>query len=85
MRRAETIRTSVDIPRDLHQRLHAAANRRNCSARRLILSGIERIVGEEGPTRPKRRLDLRARPLLRASGRPINPTYERIYQLVMFP
>ena len=52
------IRTSIDLPRDLHRRLHEAAARKGCSARKLILAGIERAVDETQPTRPKRRLSL---------------------------
>jgi len=37
----KAIRTSVDLPRDLHRRLHEAAARKGCSARKLILAGIE--------------------------------------------
>jgi hypothetical protein len=52
------IRTSVDLPRDLHRKLHEAAARHGCSARKLILVGIERAVEETKATRPKRRLTL---------------------------
>jgi len=85
MRPAATIRTSVDLPRELHQRLHEAAARRGCSARRLIIGGIERIVREEEPARPKHRLDLRAKALVRGTGRPIDLTSEQVYELVVFP
>jgi hypothetical protein len=37
-----TIRTSLDIPRDLHRRINEAARHRGCSAHALILSLIER-------------------------------------------
>jgi metal-responsive CopG/Arc/MetJ family transcriptional regulator len=48
------IRTSIDLPRDLHRRLHEAAARKGCSARKLILAGIERAVEDTAPARPKR-------------------------------
>ncbi len=38
--KAKPIRTSIDLPRDLHRRLHEAAARKGCSARQLILAGI---------------------------------------------
>jgi hypothetical protein len=41
---SQTVRTSLDIPKDLHRRIHEAAKRRGCSARGLILSSIEREV-----------------------------------------
>src|SRR5437868_4538117 len=54
----ETVRTSIDLPRDLHRRLHEKAARDGSSARRLILACIERAVDEPGPVRRKRRLSL---------------------------
>jgi hypothetical protein len=59
-----TIRTSLDIPLALHDRLHEAAHRRGL-LRQLILASIERLVAEELPRAP-RRLRL---PLVPAAGR----------------
>ena len=78
------IRTSIDLPRELHRRLHEAAARKGCSARKLILVGIERAIDETKSTRPKRRLKLDP-PLIRPAGRRINLTNERIYELVEIP
>lgn len=75
------IRTSIDVPRDLHRRLHEAAARKGCSARKLILAGIEHAVEDTNVSRPKRRLDLEAG-LIRPAGRRIAPTYEEIYELI---
>ena len=61
----KTVRTSLDIPVQLHQRLHEAAARRGCSARQLILGSIERLVSEELPRPPHRA----AVPLVPAAGR----------------
>lgn len=61
----KTIRTSLDIPVPLHDRLHEAARRRGCSARQLILGYMERLVAEELPRAPQR-VSL---PLVPASGR----------------
>jgi hypothetical protein len=52
------VRTSIDLPRELHCRLHEAAARKGCSARKLILAGIEQVIGEAEPPRPARRLTL---------------------------
>jgi hypothetical protein len=41
-----SVRTSIDLPCDLHRRVHEAAARKGCSARKLILAGIERAVEE---------------------------------------
>jgi hypothetical protein len=53
--KAETVRTSLDIPAPLHRKLHEAAARRGCSARQLILRSIEQLVAEE-PCDPGRRV-----------------------------
>jgi hypothetical protein len=82
---ADSIRTSIDLPRKLHRRLHAAAARRGCSARQLILASIEQAVAQSEPTRPRRRLNLDA-PLVAARGRrPFNLTNDQIYGLIEFP
>jgi hypothetical protein len=78
------IRTSIDLPRDLHRRLHEAAARKGCSARKLILAGIERAVDESAPARPKRRLSLDT-PLIPPAGRILDLTNEEIYDLIEFP
>ena len=63
--RPNTVRTSLDIPVPLHDRLHEAARRRGCSARQLILGYMERLVAEELPGEP-----LRVKlPLVPAAGR----------------
>jgi hypothetical protein len=82
--KAKPIRTSIDLPRDLHRRLHEAAARKGCSARKLILEGIERAVEEVKPVRPPRRLDL-STPLIPSTGRKIDLTNEQIYDLIEFP
>jgi hypothetical protein len=67
--KANTIRTSLDIPAGLHRQLRALAVRRGCSARQLILSSLERIVAEE-TVAPARRISL---PLVAPEGRVIRP------------
>lgn len=84
MKRA-TIRTSIDIPRDLHRRVREAAARKGCSARKLILEGIERAVEETKAQRPQRRLSLEES-LVPPAGRRIRSlTNEEIYDLIEFP
>jgi len=82
--KSAAIRTSIDVPRDLHRRLHEAAARKGCSARKLILAGIERAVEEARPSRPSRRLSL-SPPLIRPAGRRIDLTNERAYELIELP
>jgi hypothetical protein len=80
----DTIRTSIDVPVDLHRRLHVAAARDGCSARRLILRGIERVVREAEPQRLQRRLSMDV-PIVASTGKPFNLTNEQIYDLIEFP
>ena len=72
-----TIRTSLDLPKDLHRRVHEAAKRRGCSARALILSSIEREVALE--------LGAKGRviaPLVIGKGDPVNPSHDEIYEIL---
>lgn len=80
----EKVRTSVDLPRDLHRRLREAAARKGCSARQLILTGIERAVDESAPRRRKRRLKLDP-PIVPSQGKPFDLTNEQIHKLIELP
>jgi hypothetical protein len=79
-----SVRTSIDIPRDLHRRLHEAAARKGCSARQLILRSIEHAVEESTPKRPRRHLSLNP-PIVPSTGKPIDLTNEQISDLIDFP
>ena len=78
------MRITVDIPRDLHRKLHEAARKRGCSARQLILESIERIVRETYPRRPKRRLSLERAPVS-SRGRAFDLSADQIHALIEFP
>jgi len=78
------VRTSIDLPRDLHRRLQEAAARKGCSARKLILAGIEQAVSEPEAARPPRRLTL-DESLVPPAGRRIDLTNEQIDELIEFP
>ena len=80
----KTVRTSLDIPVDLHRRLHQAAVREGCSARQMILRSIEQTIHDNGPRRPKRRLRLDP-PLVHSIGKPFDLTNAQIYDLIEFP
>jgi hypothetical protein len=82
--KTKSVRTSIDLPRDLHRRLHEVAARKGCSARQLILRSIERVVEESTPQRPRRRLNLDI-PIVPARGKPFDLTSEQIYDLIEFP
>ena len=79
-----TIRTSLDIPRELHRKLHETAAQKGCSARQLILHSIERVVADRQPARPPRRLNL-DRAIVPSRGKPFDLTNEQIYDLIEFP
>lgn len=70
-------RTSLDIPEDLHRRIHEAARRRGCSARALILASIEREVGLKSTTRGHVKA-----PLVLGVGAPVNPSHNEIYDIL---
>ena len=72
-----TVRTSLDIPEDLHHRIHAAAKRRGCSARALILSSIEREVAFESGAKGRVQA-----PLVLGEGEPVNPAHDQIYDVL---
>jgi hypothetical protein len=80
----DSVRTSIDVPRDLHRRLHEVAGRKGCSARQLILQSIEQVVEEATPKRPRRRLSLDP-PIIPSRGKPFNLTNEQIHDLIEFP
>ena len=80
-----TIRTSLDIPAGLHRRLHEVAARKGCSARQLILNSIAKVVEQNEPRKPGRRLSIDS-PLVPADGRkPFDLTNEQIYDVLEFP
>jgi hypothetical protein len=86
MKRPKTVRTSVDIPEPLHRELRAAAARRGCSARQLVLESIARVVSESAPApaRPRGRLSLDP-PIVPSTGKPFDLSEEQIYELIEFP
>lgn len=81
---SESVRTSLDIPRDLHRRLHEVALRKGCSARQLILQSIEHAVLDSEQQRPKKRLSLDP-PIVPSTGSPFTLTNEELYDLLEFP
>jgi hypothetical protein len=73
----DAVRTSLDIPADLHRRIHEAAQRRGCSARALILSSIEREVAFESSAQGRVHA-----PLLSDHGAPVHPSHDQIYDVL---
>jgi hypothetical protein len=80
----QSVRTSIDVPRDLHRRLHELAARKGCSVRQLILRSIERAVEESKPQRPKRRLNMDI-PIVPSTGKPFDLSNGQIHDLIKFP
>ncbi len=75
----DSVRTSIDIPRNLHRKLREEAAKRGCSARSIILAAIEQTVASPAPRKGRLKLD---RPLLAGSGRKVSTiTSEEIYEL----
>ena len=76
------MRTTVDIPDQIYRRLKGRATREGCSAKELILRGIEKILADTD--RPSgRRVRL---PLVR-SKRPGSVSLDNahIYEVISFP
>ena len=80
----DPIRTSVDLPRELHRRLHEAAARRGCSARHLILQSIEHEVENMTPAGIKQRLNLEEI-RIPSTGKPLPVNDANIYDFIEFP
>ena len=83
--KSKPVQTSIDLPRELHRRLHEPAARKGCSARRLILASIQRAVEDPTPIRPHRRLSLDPPIVPAAKRKPVDLDNEQIYQLIEFP
>jgi hypothetical protein len=75
----KNVRTSVDLPRDLHRKLREEATRKGCSLRQLIVNAIEEAVPPRRPAK-KGRLNLE-HGLIRRTGKPFSLTNEEIYEL----
>lgn len=82
--KTDSIRTSIDLPRDLYRRLQQAAAREGCSVRQLILRSIGQLVEETTPRRRRRRLALDP-PSVPSRGKPFNLTNKQIDKLIDLP
>ena len=80
----DSLRTSIDIPRDLHQELHDTARLRGCSVRQLLLESIERLVLEAFQQRPRHRLSLE-RAGVSSRGRALDLLADEIDDLIELP
>jgi hypothetical protein len=76
-----SVRTTVDIPADLHRQLKEQAAARGCSVRELIVAGARTVLLKE--QRPRsRRVQF---PLFGSGGPKVDLTNEQIYEYIEFP
>jgi hypothetical protein len=77
------MRTTIDIPASLYQRLKARAANEGSSAKHLILRGVEQVLREKRAARSRKRIKL---PLI-TSKRPgaVRLDNARIYDVISFP
>jgi len=77
----EKVRTTVDIPAPLYRRLKEQAAVQGCSARELIVRGVEKVL--LNPRQPQhRRVEF---PLIRSKGPKVSLSNEQIYERIEFP
>jgi hypothetical protein len=77
----ESVRTTVDIPAPLYQKLKEQAAARGYSIRELVLAGVKSILLQGQRPRP-----MRVRfPLIVSDGPKVDLTNEQIYEHVEFP
>jgi hypothetical protein len=77
----EKIRTTVDIPAPLYRRLKEEAAAQGCSARELLLFGVEKAL-----LTPRQLARRRVKfPLIRSQGPKVPLSNEQIYEHVAFP
>ena len=78
----ESVRTTVDIPAALYQKLRKQAAARGSSVRELVLAGVRRVVVLQGQ-RPRRKMV--KFPLIVSEGPKVNLSNQQIYEHVEFP
>ena len=90
---SKPIRTTIELPRELHRRIHEAAARKGCSVRTVMLeaiaAGIEpdaaNTEGGRSANVGTGRLDF-DNPPIPAAGRKLGLlTNEELYELIEFP
>jgi hypothetical protein len=79
--KAESVRTTVDIPAPLHRKLKQRAAENGSSVRQLVVSGVEAVLREQERPRTKRV----GFPLIKSKGPKVNLTNEQIYAAIEFP
>jgi hypothetical protein len=77
------MRTTIDIPDPVYRRLKSRAAREGSSAKKLILRGVEQVLGDKRAKLNRKRVKL---PIVR-SKRPgtVRLDNARIYDIISFP
>ncbi|MGC2656721.1 MAG: hypothetical protein WA324_02010 [Bryobacteraceae bacterium] len=77
----DRVRTTVDIPAALYRRLKEQAAAQGCSARELIVRGVEGVLLNQRQV-PPRRVEF---PLIHSKGPKVALSNEQIYEHIEFP
>ena len=77
----EMVRTTVDIPAPLYRQLKDQAAAQGCSARELIIRGVEKVLFNAKQP-PRRRVQF---PLIRSKGPKVSLSNEQMYEHIEFP
>lgn len=78
--KAESVRTTVDIPAPLYRKLKQHAAAEGSSIRQLVISAVESVLHAQKAPRRRARL-----PVIVSKGPKVNLTNEQIYSHVEFP
>jgi hypothetical protein len=78
--KAESVRTTVDIPAPLYRKLKQRAAVEGSSIRQLVISAVESVLHPQKTPRQRARL-----PVIVSKGPKVNLTNEQIYSHVEFP
>jgi hypothetical protein len=81
LKKEESVRTTVDIPRPLYRKLKEQAAARGSSVRELVLAGVKTVL-LQGQKPRSRRVRF---PLIVSRSPKVNVTNEGIYEHVEFP
>ena len=79
--KAQSVRTTVDIPAPLYRKLKQQAAAQGRSVRQLVLAGVKNILSQ-GKRPPGRRVQF---PLIVSDGPKVEVTNEQIYGGIEFP
>jgi hypothetical protein len=76
----DSVRTTVDIPRQLYRKLKQRAAAEGSSVRQLVVAGVRTVLDGKRPRTTRVRL-----PIIASKGPKVNLTNEQIYGGIEFP